>query len=157
MYDLTDDDLERYKESVDNRVRSLRQISQRIRERSLADQLNAADIRSFVDFLDGTRAFFIAVSSHAKIAQLVQYCKDQRGDQSWNLKTEVDAINVGPSGTVQSILAWILAAVPKNPGGNWLDTTDDGTSRIIHRIYSAAATAGLRTEIDGLVARIAVP
>lgn len=155
-YSLADNNLPQYLADTDNMVRSIYRATSSIRSSSAGGTLTSQHIRDYCAFLDNARTYLNKVVTHPNIAALVAYAKTARNDNTFDLQAELNAILAGVGGTIQSVFAWISSHVPKNAQGYWLDTQDDGISKLTPRAYDAATTATFRTELDGLLARILV-
>lgn len=75
-----------------------------------------------------------------------QYAKDQYDDQTYDIALEFTAMTAA----LQSVVTWVQTNMPADGSGylllwKWTEV----------RMFSPAATAGLRTELDALIVTIA--
>jgi len=123
---------------------SIKRIAQNNRDRMAAGPITAGGVLSLLDNLSGALATFQGVAGLAGIAA---YAQDQLGQ------------DVAPdfSAMIAEVTAcrdWIVSALPKDGDGYLLLETMDAQGSRTERTFSTAATAGLRTALDALIATI---
>jgi hypothetical protein len=88
-------------------------------------------------------------AASASVTGLGQYAKDQFGNQALDIVAEFNAM----TSAVDACGTWINSNVPKD-GSGYLLKDKLTVSGVDVRTFTSAATAGLRTQIDSLLATI---
>ena len=140
------DSLSRALTDVQNTARSLKSYALSVKAATLAGPVSANLIIELFLRLVEAKAKFAAT---AAVPGIGQYAKDQFGNQGLNIATEFTAM----TGAVDSIGSWIMTNMPKD-GDGYLLKDKLTASGVDVRTFSTAATAGLRTQLDSLLATI---
>lgn len=113
---------------------------------ALAGPISANVIRQLLDKLISAKAKFAEITA---IPGIAAYAEAQEGDSAYDVSAEFTAM----TSEVDGILNWVIANIPTGTGGFVLTETWS-TSGVSVRTFSTAQTAGLRTELDALIATI---
>jgi hypothetical protein len=120
--------------------------AQQIRAVSLNNTLTGQQVIEFSAYLADAKTKFQAVAATPGIAAFAQ---EQISDPAFNVATEFQAMVAG----IDSTVAWIAANMPAASGYLQVITLNaNGT--YTWRVFTAAATAGFRTQLDALIATI---
>jgi len=142
----TADPLSRALLDVQNTARQLETYAQSLKDASSAGPISANQIIDFYLSLVTAKARFAAA---AAVPGLAQYAKDQFNNPGLNIAAEFTAM----TNAVDACGTWINGNVPKDGSGYLLkDKLTAGGVDV--RTFSSAATVGLRTQIDSLIATI---
>jgi len=124
----------------------LKEKAEGIHATSLAGDIQRKEIMVFpTDIADALDLW----ASVRTLPGIGQYAKDQLDDQTLNLGTEFTAMVAACEG----VRDWITANFP-NQGGFLLERSFDANGRMVLGTLSTAQTAGLRTQLDALIAAI---
>ena len=127
-------------------ARNLKQDAIDIRDTSLAGDIPRKVIMEFnTKIADALDIWSIASAK----AGIVQYAKDQLEDQTLTLPADFAAMTT----TAIATRDWIIANFP-NTGGLLLERSFDVNGRMVLAILTTGQTAGLRTELNLLIATI---
>jgi hypothetical protein len=77
------------------------------------------------------------------------YAQEQLGDATLNVAAEFNGMIAG----IDNTIAWIRANFPTDANG-WLLAQTFGAAGREDRTFTAAATAGLRTQLDALISTV---
>lgn len=132
--------------NVQNTARQLKTYAQSLKDTSAAGPISANSIVDFYLALVAAKTVFTAT---AAVPGIAQYAKDQFGNQSLDVAAEFTAM----SNAVNSCGTWINNNLPKD-GSGYLLKDKLTVSGVDVRTFSAATTAGLRTQLDSLIATI---
>lgn len=77
---------------------------------------------------------------------IVQYAQDQEGDLTYDVAAEFVTLIA----LLETVIANIIITFPTDTGGFLLAVTLDGNGNIVHRVFSAAALAGIRADLDAV-------
>lgn len=97
--------------------------------------------------LAGALTVFNAVAS---IPNVAAYAQAQEDDDQYDVAAEFVAM----VGAIEDAIAWIATNIPKDGGGFAAIQTWNANGTITERSFSAAATAGLVTELQAVTATI---
>lgn len=126
--------------------RLVRQTVVDIRDASLAGDIS----RNKIMLLPTTIADALDVwNAAAAVTGISQYTKDQVADQALNVVTQFNTMVAEAT----SVRNWIIANFPAN-AGFLLERSFDANGRMVLGTLSTAQTAGLRTELNKLIAAI---
>lgn len=129
-----------------DKSRSIKQGAIDIRSKSLAGTLTRKEVMEFPTSLaDAIDDWNTALA----LPGIGQYARDQIDDQTINLGAEFTAM----VNTATGVRAWIITNFP-NSGGFLLERSFDVNGRMVLGTLTAGQTAGLRTELDLLIAAI---
>lgn len=142
----TADPLSRALLDVQNTARQLKTYAQSVKDATAAGPVSANLVIEFYLTLVAAKAKFAAA---AAVTGLAQYAKDQFNNQALDIVAEFNAMVAA----VNSCGTWINSNVPKD-GSGYLLKDKLTASGVDVRTFSSAATAGLRTQIDSLLATI---
>jgi len=142
----TADPLSRALLDVQNTARQLKTYAQSVKDATAAGTVSANLVIEFYLALVAAKAKFSAAAS---VSGLGQYAKDQFANQALDIVAEFTAM----SNAVDACGTWINGNVPKD-GSGYLLKDKLTASGVDVRTFSSAATAGLRTQIDLLLATI---
>jgi hypothetical protein len=78
------------------------------------------------------------------------YAQEQVGDSGINIATEFNSM----ISAMDSVVSWVSTNFPKDGSNFLLGWTMSPAGRLVDRVFSAAATAGFRTELDALTSSI---
>jgi hypothetical protein len=121
--------------------------AQNVRALSLAGTLPSANVLALVSFLADAKIEFARVSS---VPGLAAYARAQVDDPALDIAAEFTNM----VSTLDGTIGWIVTNFPKDAGGFLLAQTILASGRTQDRIFTAAATATLRTQLDALIAAI---
>ena len=142
----TKDTLSKAFNATQNVARNLKQDAIDIRDISLAGDISRKLIMEFPTKIADALDIWTAASAKTGIAQ---YAKDQLEDQTLTIGADFVAMVAAAT----SARDWIIANFP-NTGGLLLERSFDANGRMVLATLSTAITAGLRTELDALIATI---
>jgi hypothetical protein len=123
---------------------TIKRIAENNRDRMAAGPITAGGVVSLMDNLSGALSVFQEVSALPGIAA---YAQEQLGE-------DVSADFAAMSSATQAARNWIVTALPKDGDGYLLLETMDASGNRTERTFGTAATAGLRTALDALIATI---
>lgn len=123
------------------------------RDRSASNDISAGYVLLVLDRLREDLSYFNSIAS---TPGLTQYARDQYADQGMDIVADFNAMMNAITNTIN----WIVSALPKAPAdgqGNeyLLLKTIDATGVRSDRLFTPAQTAGLRTQLDSIIATIA--
>lgn len=120
------------------------------RQQSAAGPVQAHRIVALYDQLRRDAAHFRRIASTPGLAD---YARAQYADEGVDVAADFGAMTTA----IDSAVAWILAALPRDAGGYPAlhEVAQDGS--IVLRTFTSAQTAGLRTRLDAIIATIAAP
>lgn len=142
----TTNTLSRAFDDTQTTARNLKQDAIDIRDTSLAGDTSRKLIMEFPSKIADALDIWNAASVKVGIAQ---YAKDQLEDQSLTIGTDFTAMVT----TATGVRDWIIANFP-NTGGLLLERSFDANGRMVLGTLTTVQTAGLRTELDALIATI---
>ena len=87
----------------------------------------------------------VRLTTFAAIPGIVQHVKDAKDDQTYDISTEITALQA----EITSTLAWVEINFPKS--GDYLLYLRIIDTVITPRVFSTAQTSGLRTDLQGIV------
>lgn len=128
-----------------NVARDLKRLSETRKAESAAGDISASVLRELVNRLVAADAAFAEVASVPGIAD---YAQAQEGDAAYDVAAEFNAMRAA----VQATRDWILNAVPQSGGFVLVEAWD--ASGVSQRTFTPTQTAGLRTQLDSLMAAI---
>lgn len=125
---------------------SVKGRAQALRTASAAGPVTAQQVLDLTVLLAEARARFVTAS---QVPGLAAYAQDQVGNPSLNVVAEFNAMMVQIDATV----SWVRTNLP-NDGTYLLAVTLGADGRYAWRTFQSAVTAGLRTQLDALIATI---
>jgi hypothetical protein len=125
---------------------TVRNAAVSLRGDSAAGDVNASRVLSMWTRLNDAIARLTAI---AAIPGIGAWAKEEMNDPALDVATEFNAM----MGTMADARDWIAANFPKDASGYLLEKQFSGTE-IVSRTFTPAQTAGLRTELDALIATI---
>lgn len=117
---------------------------------SAAGTLTSSQVLDFGTFLADARA---VLAQCAGVQGIAAYAQAQINDNTINIATEFLAM----TGAADNVAAWLIANFPKTATTNELRAktwSPDNSGRTVDVVFTAANTAGLRTNLDALIATI---
>lgn len=133
--------------SVQSTAKRIKTAAQDLRDSSAAGSISSRTVINFATSLADVTDQFAATRLLTGIAQ---YARDQIGDQGIDVVAEFTAMETAAIETRD----WITANFPQDGSGYLLMVQFDVNGRQSIRTLAAAQTAGLRTELDALIATI---
>lgn len=140
------DDLATAWASVRSVAGGIKRSAQHLHDRSAAGDINADIVVSFASLLADHND---TLSRYASVPGLSAYAQQQTGN-AVDIVAEYQALLA----EINATRNWILANFPKDGSGYLLYHTFSGTGRIVVRTLTPVQTAGLRTQLLALIARI---
>ena len=139
-------------DEVLTRVRSIahtiKTSSQQLRDASAAGSVVA---RRVVNYCDSLAQINDQMNTLKAIPGLVAYAKDQFNDANIDIAAEFTAMQNALASTV----AWIVSNIPKETATNrWISVEEIVDGKRVDRLLTVAQTAGIRTQLDALIATI---
>lgn len=133
--------------SAINQAAGVKTQAQELKNDSVAGSISAKRVVDFATYLADAEDLFDQVSA---VPGIGQYARDQINDQTLDVATEFeDMIN-----EIVATRDWITTNFPQDGSGYLLMLQFDLNGRYTIRMLSTAATAGLRTQLDLLIATI---
>lgn len=126
---------------------AVKRESQNVRAMSAAGTLPSSSVLGLVSFLADAKIEFARVSS---VPGLAAYARAQIDDPAMDIAVEFTNMVSALDGTI----SWIVTNFPKDTGGFLLAQIILPSGRTQDRIFTAAATATFRTQLDSLIAAI---
>lgn len=134
-------------EDIDRRAVSVKTYATQVRTEAAAGNIPSSRILDLFINLRQERGLLATAAATPGIAQ---FARDQKNNQSLDVVAEFNAMLAAIDGTT----TWINTNFPKDGGGFLLERTL-GVNSPIDRTFTPAQTAGLRTQLDSLIATIA--
>lgn len=123
----------------------LKTLCQQTRDAAAAGPISGSVVRQLLDRLIAGKATFASV---AAVPGIATYAEAQEGDPTYDVAAEFNAMTAA----IDDAITWILAAVPVSGGFVLMEQWTAGGVSV--RTFSTAQTAGLRAELDALIATI---
>lgn len=121
--------------------------AQNVRTLSAAGTLTSSNVLQLSQFLADSKVEFQRVSS---VPGLAAYAQNQVNDPLLDIALEfTNMVNA-----LDATIGWIVANFPKDAGGFLLAQTILANGRPQDRVFTVAATATFRTQLDALIAAI---
>lgn len=114
---------------------------------SLAGDIGAYTVLNFLRNMADSRARLAIL---AAVPGLAAYAQAQLNDNTLNVATEF----AGMVNAVDGLRTWIITNFPKDGNGYLLRDQLDAEGRMVERMFSTVAMAGLRTQLDAVTASI---
>jgi hypothetical protein len=133
--------------NIDRRILALKTVLQELRSVAAAGPLASSRLLSLYTTLVTERAELVTAAATPGI---LQYARDQKDNQTLDVVAEFNAL----VGLIDDLIAWIGTNFPKDANGYLLAQTL-GPTKPVDRTFTVAQTAGLRTQLDLLIAAIA--
>lgn len=118
-----------------------------VRDTSAAGTLSTKDAIDLATLLADAKSFFLDAMG---VPGIEAYVRDQIDDQSFDLPAEFTAMMNGIDGTV----TWIKVNFPQDAQGYLLAIQFTADGHYTYRVLTAGQTAGLRTQLNTLIATI---
>lgn len=134
-------------EGIDSRALKIKSYCQALRTAAATGPVQSGQILGVYQGLRQDRAALVAASATPGLAQ---YAKDQKNNQTLDVVAEFN----GMVGAIDQVTAWIDSNFPKDTTTQALLERTLGTEGPIERTFTTAQTAGLRTQLDSLIATI---
>jgi RecA/RadA recombinase len=134
-------------EGIDSRALKIKNYCQSLRTASLSGPVQSGQIISVFQALRQDRAALVAASSTPGLAQ---YAKDQKNNQTLDVVAEFNTMIAA----IDQVTAWIDSNFPKDATTQALLERTLSTEGPIERTFTSVQTAGLRTQLDSLIATI---
>ena len=129
-------------------ARTLKGQAQILRDTSAAGNIGFTLIERFFEFIVAANARFEQLKAVPGIAQ---YAKDQVDNQLIDIVAEFNAMQTA----IVDVITWVTTNIPKDGSGYLLVRQIDVGNNIVDRQFTPAQSAGLRTQLDALLATIA--
>lgn len=126
---------------------AIKEGAQRLRALSLGSSTGASSILEFALLLAEQRAL---LDSHAATPGLGAYAQQQINDDEFDIVAAYSAMVAQIDATV----TWIVSNFPKDANGYLLERQLASDGRTVERTFNSAALAGLRAQLDALIATI---
>jgi len=134
-------------EEIDRRLVGLKAYLQQVRTEAATSNVPSFRILNLYTRLIQDRA---ALTTAAAVPGIGTYAQEQKNQPGLNVVTEFNAVIAA----VDQVSGWISANFPRDAGGFLLAQTL-GASGPEDRTFTPAQTAGLRAQLDSLIATIA--
>lgn len=144
----TKDSLASVWSGVQARASQVRIHAQELRNASAAGPVSGKNV---VDFATLLADAVVMLDRAAAVPGIAQYARDQIGDQVLDVVAEFTAMRA----VIIATRDWIMANFPKDGSGYLLLMSFTADGRYTFRTLTTAQTAGLRTQLDALIATIA--
>lgn len=125
----------------------IKSSAQQLRNASASGPVGANNVITYVGDLADMLDQIAALSA---VAGMAAYAQAQTTNGSLNIVTEYNAARTAAIGTRD----WIIANFPKDGSGNLAEKKFDANGRVTLNTFSTAVLAGLRTQLDALIATI---
>jgi hypothetical protein len=139
------DDLANAWGGVRSNAAHIKVYSQDLRSASAAGPIQAATIVLYADQLASAKAAF---DRYTAVPGLAAYAREQVNDPALDIVAEYQTM----AAQLVAVRDWIIANFPKDASGYLLYHQFDAAGKIVQRTLSSAQTAGLRTQLDALIA-----
>ena len=126
-------------------ARGISSSSQSMRDHTAAGDVSARGIAMFMHDLSLKSVDLARLKA---VPGIVQYAKDQYADAAYDIAAEFTVMQAA----VASAVNWLSANLPTD--GRWLQMEEIVEGLVVQRMLTSAQTAGLRTELDALIATI---
>jgi hypothetical protein len=134
-------------EGIDSRALKIKSYCQNLRNASAAGPIQSGQILSVFQALRQDRAALVTASSTPGLAQ---YAKDQKNNQTLDVVAEFN----GMIAAIDQVVSWITTNFPKDAATQCLLERTLGSEGPIEVTFTSAQTAGMRTQLDSLIATI---
>lgn len=134
-------------EGIDSRALKVKTYCQSLRTAAAAGPVASGQILGVYQALRQDRA---ALVTAAGTTGLAQYAKDQKNNQSLDVVAEFNAMVAA----IDQVTLWIDNNFPKDASTRALLERTLEAEGPVERTFTSAQTAGLRTQLDGLIATI---
>lgn len=124
---------------------SIKRYTQQIRDRSAAGDIPAREITKYMDEVTRRNGEFDVLKTTAGLAQ---YARDQFDDPAYDIVAEFNTMQTQMTATA----GWISTNIPQS--GGFLAIEQVVGNALVDRMLTSVQTAGLRTELDALLATI---
>jgi hypothetical protein len=114
---------------------------------SLAGNVGSSALLEYLDWLLDRRA---DLAAYAATPGLAVYAQDQVNNPSLNITTEFNSMTAA----IDNLRTWMTTNFPKDGSGFLLAHTFDGAGRKVDRLFSTAALATFRTNLQAVIATI---
>ena len=141
------DDLARAWDLARNTAGQVKVAAQRVRNDSASAPIDATRILNLANVLGNARG---SLSRAAAVPGIAAYAQEQVNDPSLDVANAF----VQMQAQITAVMNWILAAFPADVNGYLLYVRVDSNGVLSYRTFDSAATAGLRTQLDALIATI---
>lgn len=135
-------------EEVDSRIIAIKKQCQSLRNDSAAGPIQSGRIISLFQYLRVERA---ALQQASTVPGLGAYAQEQKNQPGLNIGTEFTALLAA----IDNVTTWISANFPVDPGTSSLLERTLGPDGPIERTFTTAQMAGLRAQLDTIIAAIA--
>jgi len=125
----------------------IKTYAQSLKTASAAGSIQAGDVVSFVDQLASSND---TLARYTAVPGLVEYVRAQIDNAAVDIVAEYSTMLA----QINATRNWVLTNFPKDADGYLLYHKFDAAGRISQRTFSPAETAGLRTQLDALLATI---
>lgn len=134
-------------EEIDQRLLSLKRFVQQLRAASATGNILAQDILGCYTFLKRERAFLV---TRAAVSGLSAYAQAQKNQPGLDVVAEFNTVIA----TLDAVTGWMASNFPQD-GNGFLLSHSFGPDGLVDRQFTPAQTAGLRTQLDTVLAAIA--
>lgn len=141
------DDLQRAWDAIRSAATNVKAASVGLRNASLAGDVEGDRIVRYVALLADAND---ALARYTTVPGLVAYVREQINDPLIDIVAEYNTMLT----QINATRTWIINNFPKDGSDYLLYHTFAATGRITPRMFSTAALAGLRTQLDLLIATI---
>lgn len=131
--------------SVRSRATQAKKLASDSKALMLAGPVSGNVIRQLLDALIAAKA---ELQTAAGVTGIVAYAKAQEGDPDYDVATQFTALVDACTG----VISWIIANIPASGGYVQMETWS--ASGVSVRTFSTAQTAGLRTQLDTIIAAV---
>lgn len=141
------DDLERAWEGVRNAAGAIKSAAQAVRTRSAAGPIEAREVVTLADQLANAND---RLARYTVVPGLLAYVREQINDPTIDIVAEYNAMLA----QINAVRTWVINNFPKDASNYLLYHTFGADGRIVQRTLTSAQTAGLRTQLDALLATL---
>ncbi len=126
---------------------SVKGEAQSLRNNSAATTVTALDI---IDTFSSLKSRLDRLNTLAATPGMSDYAKDQFSDPALNIGTEFTTMTAA----IQAFLDWVDGNIVKSASGHIEERLIETNDTITAKTYTITQTAGMRTELDVLIATI---
>jgi hypothetical protein len=128
-------------------ARTIKDSAQAVQNASLAGTLTSSQMFTLTTLIADCKVQLTSISG---ITGIGSYAQAQIGDNTINVATEFSNMIAAMDG----IVSWVASNFPKDGSNFLLAYTLSAQGRLVDRVFSAAATAVLRTQLNALISTI---
>lgn len=132
-------------DAITAEIRALKITATDLKAKSAAGTLRRDEAANFAPRLDNAR---VLISAMLGVAGLDAYVKAQTNNPAFDTTAEGNARVTA----ITNMRGWVTGNIPTGTGGYLLEKSYDANGQFVVGTFSAAATAGFRTQVDAFLA-----